>query len=325
MSGLFQQSQDRGLFARGVNLLGFLFSIAKEPAELLVDRVDEDSLDRLGFSFVSIVFPSALGDAQADPVGRPVTDADKGGLDEGFQKHGPMGVDALPVGKQQSKIVAQQVGGQVGDAHKREHQEAGVVDDPVKVALSSRAVPTDESIPAGHPPGCRTPGETGQQPASGQSQIFEMLAHGLAIIQVMVRGDQAVEQRLLGSTATYLHPFNRQPIVQGAFDRAGIDAAGFWMRPLAAWIECGPLAGRESDGSGTLQLEQKAAADDVFQSSVGLPPIPLTTQFDGDRTAATVPDLPCNRLDLGDLLLVNCMPAVRNNRLHGRFYGAERL
>jgi len=123
---------------------------------MLVERVDQDGLDRLRPPFVAVVLAAAAGRAQPHPVGSPVA----GGrepirLYEGLQQHGPMGVKGLPVLRQTAHVAAQQPGGQVRDLHKGQNQETGIVDDPVQALLSPGGRPADEGVPTVHLPGGR--------------------------------------------------------------------------------------------------------------------------------------------------------------------------
>jgi hypothetical protein len=52
--------------------------------------------------------------------------------------------------------------------------------------------PSDELIPASHPPGRGAPAEAGDDLAIEKSHIFKMSPNGLAIAQVMVTLDEVV-------------------------------------------------------------------------------------------------------------------------------------
>ncbi len=80
----------------------------------------------------------------------------------------------------------------------RGNQKTRVVGYQVEVLLTLVLRPSDEPVPCLDMPGGRSPGRTSQRPALVESDIFEMFAHRLGVVQIMVLFDKAVEHFFTG-------------------------------------------------------------------------------------------------------------------------------
>ena len=52
--------------------------------------------------------------------------------------------------------------------------------------------PADKAVPAADMPGGRRPGQTAYRPLTGENDVFQMLAHRLAVTQIVIGVDQRV-------------------------------------------------------------------------------------------------------------------------------------
>ena len=64
--------------------------------------------------------------------------------------------------------------------------------------------PADEAVARAEVTGRRRPRKTGQRSAAAGDQVLQMLAHRLGVAEVVVALDEAVKERLLGSSAHQL-------------------------------------------------------------------------------------------------------------------------
>ena len=153
----------------------------------------------------------------------------------------------------------------------------------------------------------------------GEGQILQMFSDRLAVTQIVIGGDQVIEQGFRGAGATDLDPLDGQKLLEGDLDRRGVDAHGLHAR-LAAGIDAPASRGWQTDLARTLQLEQKAAADDLLQMPVGLPPVPLTAKLLGDDRTSSLPVSVHNGLDESDFSGSDSASAVGQRGVHARLY-----
>jgi len=146
-----------------------------------------------------------------------------------------------------------------------------------------------------------------------------MFSYGLAVTQIVIGGDQVIEQGFRSTATTNLSPFNGQDFLQGTFQRTGIDGKRCNARPSST-VTLRSLPARQVDMPCTFQLEQKAPADDILQLPVWLSPVPQAAQLLGDRRTASVPECIGDLLDEGNLISADCASTVCDNGVHGPLY-----
>jgi len=153
----------------------------------------------------------------------------------------------------------------------------------------------------------------------GEGQILQMFSDRLAVTQIVIGGDQVIEQGFRGAAATDLNPVDGQKLLEGTLDRGGVDVQWLYTR-LAAGIDAPASRGGKTDLAGTFQLEQKAAADDLLQVPIGLPPVPLTAKLLGDDRTSRLPVSVHNGLDESDFAGSDSASAVGERGVHARLY-----
>lgn len=171
-------------------------------AEAFGEGLEVDVFDGFEANVFFVEFPSALGLADVDPVGRAVTGAVEAfGVDEGFEQHGFETVAVFPVVGDPSGGVGQNGGGEVSHLHPRENEKAGVVDDEMEIAFSLGGGPADEAVARGDHPCGGAESQRSQQRrfgppvAVGPDEIAKLRAGQGFVPQVMIALDQFVPQR----------------------------------------------------------------------------------------------------------------------------------
>ena len=159
---------------------------------------------------------AAAGQAQANPVGRPITaPAEARRIDEGFQQMNRMGIERLPILGDPPRHPPQEVTGQRPHLHPRQNQETGVVGDQVQVAPAHFNRPADEAVPRGQVPWSRRPGQRREGIGSGEHQVFQMFSDRLGVTQVVVDFHQLAKERFFGR-APHLPDLQRTQFAQAA-------------------------------------------------------------------------------------------------------------
>lgn len=71
----------------------------------------------------------------------------------------------------------------------------------MQIVFTSLGSPADEVVPGLDLPGGRAPSQTGHGPVTYKGHVLEMVAHDLAVAQVMVLLDQGIVQRFIGGVS----------------------------------------------------------------------------------------------------------------------------
>ena len=293
--------------------------MAEDPTEVFMQRIDKDGLDRLFTPVLDVVLTATLGGAEPCPVCGLVAGAGVGRLHKGFRQYGPVCIDALPVFEQQAQVAAQQMRSQVRYGNERKHEEPGVVDDPEQVLSAHCRGPSNVTVTAGNHPGSRPPAQACDRSAIGQGQVLEMLSDRLTVSQVMVGGDQMVEQCFGFAGATNLNPLNGQQLLKRPNDGRCIHVETLGPG-LSPGIDARTPGRRKPDVSTPFKLEEQSPADHVLQMPIGLPPVPLTAKLFGNNRTASIPLGVHNVLDEGDLVGSDTASAVCEDGVHGPVY-----
>src|SRR6056297_2162071 len=104
-----------------------------------------------------------------------------------------MAIDPLPVSCQHAGHAAQDMGGKRGHMHPGQDQKPGVVSHQGDIFFAGLWRPADEAVPATDVSRGRGPTQAGNGAIVGVDDVFELLAHGMAVAQVMKLLDQAVK------------------------------------------------------------------------------------------------------------------------------------
>ncbi len=164
----------RGLAAALRLRLRFRLSL-QDPAELRVERPDQDLLGRLGAA------PAALAGGHADPLpaGGPVAGAvEAGRVDEGLAQDRAAGVPLLPSVGEGAQRHRQRLRRKVVDADPWHHQEAAVRHREVQPAVAVGRAPPDPLVPGRQRPRRRLeqqhrevpPAAVADEPADGRPE-----------------------------------------------------------------------------------------------------------------------------------------------------------
>src|SRR3989304_1589539 len=122
-----------------------------------------------------IVLPPTRGPAKMKPPCGPVTGSPKAFLiDKGLEIIEGVIVYLLPVFRQNLRHSSQEMRRQAGNLDPGKNKEPGVAGHEGKMPLPHRLRPADEPVAAPDMPGRRGPGKTGNGPAFGKNDVFEM-------------------------------------------------------------------------------------------------------------------------------------------------------
>ena len=106
-----------------------------------------------------------------------------------------MSILALPVGANTSSETREQVAGQVRHLDPGQHQKARVVGQQPQVRLPRAAIPSDPCVARRALPRRRAKQRAAHRPSRTVAhQIPDVLAHRVAVAQVVIAAQQAVEQ-----------------------------------------------------------------------------------------------------------------------------------
>jgi hypothetical protein len=184
-----------------------------------------------------------------------------------------------------------------------ENEKAGVVGQEVQVFDLGCLVPPDELISCSHSPGGGPPSQTGNGAVADEGNVFEVVAHDLAVAQVVIPMDEAVVEGLKGSASNQSETerFQVGKIAgEGAVVncRKGDASVSDAVTPIVE-------AGRELDESFSVEGQKDFPAGHVFETAVWLEPAPLAAQYPGDSRAAQSPVRLDSPLNLDDIRLRN--------------------
>jgi len=184
-----------------------------------------------------------------------------------------VGIDIFPIFRYAAAVEGQQIGSQVGDLDPGQNQKSTLIGNQMEVALPDRYIPSDKSIPNSDVPRGGGPQQTSDRPAMGKSHILELLSDRLGITQVVVLADEAVTELLLRAPADLLKADGQQRI-DGAINRRLINRNPGRHLAVYQWIWNLTFGRGQLNPSLGFQEQQQAAADHIFQSAIGLSPIP---------------------------------------------------
>ena len=171
---------------------------AELSAKVAGEGIDPDALDGLGFAMQPVELAAPLGVAEAQPVGGLVACAGEARLlDEGLKQHRSIGVSDMPVFDQATGGESEDPRGEVLALDPRQDEEAGVVDDEVKVVLSLLACPTDELVARLSLPGARAERQQSDHFSGCAHEVAQLGARHQLMTEIMVTLDVGVPQQRL--------------------------------------------------------------------------------------------------------------------------------
>jgi hypothetical protein len=112
--------------------------------------------------------------------------------------------------------------------------------------------PADKSVPATNVTGRRAIDHTGHRPLPGKDQILQVLAHRLAIAQIVILLDQAVA-KLLKDRTPYLADLKGSNRRKGTLDRVRVNEHGSGFLSVDQRIERILFLGRKLNITGPLK------------------------------------------------------------------------
>ena len=178
--------------------------------------------------------------------------------------------------------------GQMRDLHPAGNEEAGVVRQALQIAFARGAVPAQEGVAIRALPGRRAEQGAGHRAfVPIPHQVAEVLADRVALPQVVLMGEQAVEQpRVRRARRNDAHA-QRAQIAKGIahrllgrrhrFDPPIPVCVGRWRTPRG-----------QVQMSGPLQFQQQRARRHVFGVALGVAPVPARAQFTAQARAVPV-------------------------------------
>ena len=180
--------------------------VAELAAKVAGEGIDPDALDGLNVAVQPVEFASPLSIAETLPVGGLVAGPGEAGLlDEGLQQHRTIGVAGMPVIGQATADETQNSRGEIAAADPGQDEEARVVDDEVKVALSLLARPADELIARLGLPGTRPEGQQGHHLAGRAHEVAQLRAGHQLMAEIVVTLDVGVPQQRLPGTKCFAY------------------------------------------------------------------------------------------------------------------------
>ncbi len=261
------------------------WSIIKEQlTEFAIERIKEDSLDRMAGGVGPVLAPAA-GYAGVKPVGRFVAGTGKSGsVNEGLQEHDALVAKGQPAVRQPADIGGKYPGCEVFDFDPGKDKEANVAGHLVKVDKPVLVIPADETVAGSDSQGGAPPSQGGHRAAIERDEVLEVRADNSGVAQIMVGLDQVTPETFLGGAADHgkvectssgCITAERGGIV-GKFSATGFSAGpdnGRWVGGMfnAPFL----LQGKEHNPTGT-----------VLERAVRLKPVPAFAEKVGeDRTA----------------------------------------
>ena len=196
-----------------------------------------------------------------------------------------------------------------------QNEKPSVIGQEVTVALAGQRRPADEGIATVDGVRCRRKGHAGHHPAARVDQILQVFADRLAVAQVMVLPNQAVEKFFL-RRPTDLPQFDGAKGMQGGSDRRRVEIEdggdGFFDTSSVVSTK----RRRQSNRPVLFELEEQTPADTVLEVSVGLSPIPCFADPARDDAPALTPVSFYDLADIAEIVLGNDSFAVGEYRVH---------
>ena len=156
-------------------------------------------------------------------------------------------------------------------------------------------VPADEGLAGFYRPGGGTPSQTGDGSLPDEGHVLEMLADDLAVTEIMMFTDETVVEGFHRGVPDHGHR-DGTVVSKTTIDRRLIHD-NRRNQPVSFFIPTVMLSRRQFEITGPLQSNQRLPAGHVFQSAIGLSPVPSLAENSGDGAAAVVPMLIDNGLD----------------------------
>ena len=163
----------------------------------------------------------------------------------------------------------------------------------MKVLIFNRLCPANELFSGLDRPGSRPPSNAGKGCATGKSHIFEMIANNLRVSKVMKLVHKTVVKWLVIGISNHLNP-DRVKVCKIALN-GFLNYLYFWncFFNIIAVMD----RGRIIKQTFSMEGQKDFSADHIFESTIGLSPVPFYTQDFRNLSSAFVPMLINNRLD----------------------------
>jgi len=194
-------------------------------------------------------------------------------------------VNIDPVRGNSFNVQGQDLTGKALYCYPGQHEKPCVIDDKMKMFIFNRLCPADELLPGFNRPGCRSPANAGKRSVTGKGHIFEMITHNLDISKVVELFHQAVIKRLQLSMPDHFD-HHRVQIGNVTTDGGFVNFNDF---DNFSFIRAYNFGRRIIQQAFSMQGQKEFSAGHVFESSIGLNPVPLFAQFHGNMGPASVP------------------------------------
>jgi len=163
-------------------------------AEVAHEGVKVDVFDGQRVGVVAVELAAAFGSSDPGRLGGLVAGASMpADFDEGLDECRLIAVALLPVGAQAGGDGAEEVGGEVRDAHPGGDQEAGVADDELKAGLAGLCAPADPVVAVFERPGGSGEADRGDgRLGAGGDQVAQLGARRWGVAEVVETADHLV-------------------------------------------------------------------------------------------------------------------------------------
>jgi hypothetical protein len=273
--------------------------------KIFPQRIKEDILNKTMNQVIMPPFGGAFGLPHANPVGGLVAGSPEAiFFHEGFQEIDWLLVDRRPIRRDFPGIHGQNFGSQTFDGNPGQNKESSIINHKREVFLLGGFVPADEGFSGLDRPGGRTPSDTGHRAIAEKGQIFQMLTDDLVVTEIMILMNEAVVEGLQGGVPDHGH-CDGTVISKTSFQRRLIHE-NRRNEAISFFIPTVMLTARQFEMPLSFQGNQHLPAGHVFESAIGLSPVPSLAEHSGDGAAAVVPMLINNVLDDGQVDLANC-------------------
>ena len=273
---------------------------------------------------IPVVAGAPLSWTQLHPVGRLVAGApEAAAIHESFQRMNRMSILALPVGANTSSETREQVAGQVRHLDPGQHQKARVVGQQPQVRLPRAAIPSDPCVARRALPRRRAKQRAAHRPSRAVAhQIPDVLAHRVAVAQVVIAAQQAVEQPQVFRAGIDDAQRKRPQLAQRAADGCGrMSHKG----RVAVSQPVGRLAAtlRQSDVAGSFQLQKQRAGGHILDAAACVAPVPPVAKLFAEPGSSPVAMFSHEPLNQSDVLGAQFPSLYHHDACHGS-YGTAR-
>lgn len=274
----------------------------EDGAEGFLERVEIDILDGKSILVLDVEFSPTLGLADMDPVGSFVAGSlETVALDEGLEEDGSKSEAFSPIVLDAACGQSEEMGGEVFGSDPGEDEETGVVDDEGEARHPLIVGPADEGISGSDLPGGGAEAQAGDGGGAREGEVADLGPGKGLVAEVVVALDEVVPEMLLGSGSGRAEmkgrPCREGPVVGSL----GSGQLRITDPPGPGAVGRGALGRRQDEKAVLLHGEERHAAGEILECSVGLGPAEDLADPPGEGRSLEGGILPDPLPDLVDL------------------------